>query len=422
MTGSATNLSAYLQQSASAVAQYIVGNPISQQAYLAQDATGVAAYIAANPTALDAFVVDNPGVSASTIDAFVIANPSALKAFIVGNPTVLQTYLTSNPPGLQAFLTGNPISVSQYLASSPTDQQAFVTANAAGISAYITSSSAALEAYLGSTEFAGDSGADAAYLSSGGATVLQAYLQANPTSLQQYLSADPDALQGFLDSNNTALAQYLASSATTLQQYLTADPTALGQYLTANATTLQQFLTGNPTLLQQFLTADPALLQTFAATLSTSTALPSLSQFLTSSQLSQFELNVTLPGSGNEATGGLFSSFDIGSGGLFTESLTASQLAMVTQGLASGVAASAYEVNVTAEGSGNTLVGGALANYTVTGSSGDNNFIIEDGSLLGLPAGTAIPAGLGGTFNGSGAGDSYYFVGGASATASVMSF
>ena len=43
---------------------------------------------------------------------------------------------------------------------------------------------------------------------------------------------------------------------------------------------------------------------------------------------------------------------------------------MVTQGLASGLPASAYQLNVTAQGSNNTMVGGVLANFTVTGSGG----------------------------------------------------
>ena len=216
-----------------------------------------------------------------------------------------------------------------------------------------------------------------------------------------------------MSSNSTALAQYLADNATTLQQYLTASPAALGQYLTANAAALQQFLTSNPTLLQQFLTAHPALLQTFAATLSTSAALPTLGQLLTGAQLAQFRLNVTLPGSGNEATGGLFSTFDIGSGGLFTEMLAPSQLAMLTQGLSSGVAASAYQVDVTAHGAGNTLVGGALANFTDASTGGDNAFIIEDSTLLGLAPGTTSAGSLAGSFNGNGQGDTFYFVGGA---------
>ena len=55
-----------------------------------------------------------------------------------------------------------------------------------------------------------------------------------------------------------------------------------------------------------------------------------------------------------------------------------------------------------------------LANYTDAGTGGGNNFIIQDGSLLGLPAGTAIPSSLVSTFNGNGAGDTFSFVGGAS--------
>ena len=129
-----------------------------------------------------------------------------------------------------------------------------------------------------------------------------------------------------------------------------------------------------------------------------------MQQFLTGSLLSTFRLTVTLQGTGNQATGGPLSTFNVGAGSTFTESIGSGQLSTVSQGVGGGISALSYALDVTAEGSGNTLVGGVLANYSDAGTGGHNNFIIQDGTLLGLPAGTAIPSSLGGTFAGNGAG------------------
>ena len=232
--------------------------------------------------------------------------------------------------------------------------------------------------------------------------------------IQQYLASNATVLQQFIASNPTSLQQYLTGNPTVLQQFLSTSPASLQQYLTSNPTDLTQFLASDPTQLQQFLTQNPAVLQTFLGT-----DAQALQQTLNAAILDLFRLNVTLPGSGNEASGGLLSTFNIGSGGEFTESITTAQLALLNQAIASGTSLAGYAVNVTADGGFNTLVGGLLANFTAEGG-GNNNFVIEDPSQLGLPSGTSIPAAAlamgatfnGGAFNGGGSDDTYYFVGG----------
>ena len=137
-------------------------------------------------------------------------------------------------------------------------------------------------------------------------------------------------------------------------------------------------------------------------------------QFIFDAILNQFQLNVNLPGNGNEATGGLLSTFNIGNG-LFTESITPAELPIVDSGDRewdlglSGVRAERHD----ATGATTRWSAACWPTSRPTGRR-DNNFVIEDPSLLGLPAGTAIPAHstMGGTFNGSGSNDTFYFVGG----------
>ena len=59
---------------------------------------------------------------------------------------------------------------------------------------------------------------------------------------------------------------------------------------------------------------------------------------------------------------------------------------------------------------------GLIGNFTANGG-GNNRFVIEDPSFLGIAPGTTIPAAVassGGTFTGSGGNDTFYFVGGSS--------
>ena len=103
----------------------------------------------------------------------------------------------------------------------------------------------------------------------------------------------------------------------------------------------------------------------------------------TGASLNLLQTTVNLPGTGNEATGGLFSNFILVAGGLFTEQITPAQLQMASQVAGAGLSASAYHLNVTVGGD-STIVGGTLGNFTTTGNS--SNFIIEDTTLLGLTA------------------------------------
>ena len=416
------SLQTYLTANNAGSSAYLSASPIAQQAYLSANIAGIGAYLTSNSTTLNSYLATDPAATSAYqtggstgLQAYIVGNPASLQTYIATNPTVLQAYLSSSPSGLaqylasaatalQQYIRGNPTALQTYLTSNPTSLLQYIEANPATLQQYLLSNPAALQTYLTSNSDA----ALAQYLSSN-PTILQQYISGNPAALQQYLTASPTALQTYLQQNPTALLQYLQNSPNALAQYLSADPAALESFLQNNPAALQTFLASDPAALQQFLQADPALLQQFLSANSTG-----VQQFLTGSLLSTFRLNVTLQGTGNEATGGPLSTFNIGSGGLFTESIGASELSTVSQGVASGIAASSYALDVTAEGSGNTLEGGVLASYTDAVTGGDNNFIIEDGSLLGLPAGTAIPSSLGGTFNGNGPGDTFYFVGGAS--------
>ena len=123
--------------------------------------------------------------------------------------------------------------------------------------------------------------------------------------------------------------------------------------------------------------------------------------------------------SGNQVTGGLLASYNIGSNSVFTENITPGQLDLLSQGLAQGVPVSTYDLNVTADGGNNTLVGGLLANFTANGG-GNNRLVIEDPSFLGIAPGTTLPtqiASSGGSFTGSGGNDTFTFVGGSSGNA-----
>jgi hypothetical protein len=422
-------LQGYLTGNTAVLATYLASSSAAQQAYLAANIAGIGAYLTSNDSALSAFLTwDTTGGNSDAnaaylsggsvgLEVYLAANPGDLQAYIAAQGTssnLLQSYLSMSPTGLEQYLSSasttleqyvsdNPAALSSYLAGDPTILLQYIEANPATFQQYLTSNNAVLQSYLSANP-----GALQQFLASS-STVLQEFLAQDPGSLQQYLASNATALQTYLQQDPAALLQYLESAPTALSQYLTANTGALVQFLQNNPAALEQFLATDPALLQQFLQNNPAVLEQFLTAEGTSGA----AQVLTGSLLSLFRLNVTLPGSGNEATGGPLSTFNIGSGSLFIESINASQLAMVTQGLASGLAVSDYQLNVTAEGSNNTMVGGVLANFTVTGTGGDNNFIIEDASLLGLPVGTAIPS-LTGTFNGNGPSDTFYVVGGAS--------
>ncbi len=425
-----TGLQRYLTGNSGILAAYLASSSASQQAYLAVNATGISAYLTSNSSLLSAFLswdtlsgngranaVYQSGGSVG-LQTYLTADPSDLQAYIAWQGTtnnLLQQYLASCPTGLAQYLSSASTFLSQYISANPAALSTFLTDNPAILVQYILANPARLQQYLTANP-----------------AVLQTYLTANPSVLQQFLASDSTLLQQYLAGNPAALSQYLVSNAAALQTYLEGNPTALLEYLQSSPTALAQYLTANPGVLQLFLQNHPALLGQFLATdssllqqfLQTNPAI--LEQFLhtegatgaarilTGSLLSNFRLTVTLPGSGNQATGGPLSTFDIGTDSLFIESINASQLAMVTQGIASGLAASAFRVSVTAQGSNNTLIGGVLSNFTVRGSEGGNTFIIEDSSLIGLPSGTVIPSSLTANFNSNGPDDTFHFVGGAS--------
>ncbi|MBI1324764.1 DUF4214 domain-containing protein [bacterium] len=424
------SLQTYLTGNSGIVAVYLASSPASQQAYLAANVAGMSAYLTSNSSLLNAFLswdttsgngkanaawqsggsvgllayltadpsdlqayIAWQGTSNNLLQLYLASSPTALAQYLSSASTALAQYIRANPAALSSFLTDNPAILIQYVMANPARLQQYLTANPAALQTYLTANPSVLQQFL-----AIDS------------TLLQQYLAGNPAALSQYLVSNAAALQTYLEENPSALLDYLQSSPTSLSQYLTANPAVLQMFLLNNPALLSQFLAAEPSLLQQFLQTNPAILEQFLHTEGATGA----ARILTGSLLSNFRLNVTLPGSGNQATGGPLSTFDIGTDSLFIESIDSSQLAMVTNGIASGLAASAFRVNVTAHGSNNTLIGGLLANFTVTGSDGGNTFVIEDSGLLGLPAGTAIPASLTGTFSGNGPDDTFFFVGGSS--------
>ena len=75
-----------------------------------------------------------------------------------------------------------------------------------------------------------------------------------------------------------------------------------------------------------------------------------------------------------------------------------------------------YELNVSLGAGDNVVVGGLLGNFTAAAGS-TNQFVIEDPTLLGIPASTpglSAVSVAGGTFAGGGGNDTFYFVAGPS--------
>jgi hypothetical protein len=430
LAGNPSGLQAFLTANHAGISAYLSASSAAQQAYLSANIAGLGAYLTSSGTSLSAFLAwdassnaGNAGAAylsggSAGLQAYLVQNVASLQAYVASqgpSSNLLLSYLSSTPTGLAQYLAGAATPLQQYIRGNPTALQTYLTGNPTGLLQYIEANPTALLQYLRSnppalqTYLSSNAGAGLGQYLSGSSTVLQQYLAGNPAALQQYLTGAATALQAYLQENPAALLQYLEDSPTALAQYLSADPSALESFFENDPSVLQTFLSSDPAALQQFLQDDPALLEQF---LTANAA--GVQQFLTGSLLGTFRLDVTLQGSGNEATGGVLSTFNIGSDGLFLESIDAGQLSSVSQGVAGGIAASSYALNVTANGSGNTLVGGVLASYTVAGAGGGNTFVIEDGGLLGLPGGTAIPSTLAATFSGNGAGDRFSFVGGAS--------
>ena len=163
-------------------------------------------------------------------------------------------------------------------------------------------------------------------------------------------------------------------------------PAELTTYLTNpdNLQVLVDFLSDNPALLQQLLTSSSGLETQFQTFLADNPDL--LQQFFDIAALDQLRVNVDLAGSGNQASGGLLSSFTLGNG-LFTENITSDEVNAVVADLSSSTPAADYELNVSLGAGDNVVVGGLLGNFTAAAGS-TNQFVIEDPTLLGVTAGT----------------------------------
>ena len=248
-----------------------------------------------------------------------------------------------NPSGLGNLLASNPSSLGNLLSSNPSGFGSLLASNPSGLGNLLASNPSGLGNLLGS----------------------------NPSGLGSLLSSDPSGLGNLLSSNPSGLGNLLASNPSGLGDLLASNPSSLGSLLASDPSLIDTLFTNDPALLSQFLSSNPSILTTFALDLT--------------------RLNVNLSGtSGNQVTGGLLANYDIGTGSVFTENITAGQLDLLNQGLAQGVAASIYDLNVTANGGNNTLVGGLMGNFTANGG-GNNRFVIEDRQLPGDRSGHRPP-------------------------------
>lgn len=419
LSSNPASMQAFLAQNGAGIAQFLVGNPPGLQAYLRNNNNGISQYVAANPSTQQAFLQQDPDGFAT----YLLTDADALSAYLGSDPAALEAYQQGGNSGLEAYLQGDPVGLQQYIAANPTVLSKYLVINTDALFEYLSNNPSVLPAYL-----AGDPAALGQYLNSN-PTLLGQYL-ANTTVLDQYIASTAASIQQFLLSDPTTLAQFVTSNPTVLQQLLTTalggNAAALQQYLAANPDALSQYLGDNPGALQQFLSGDPQALVQFLEQPGNAGI---LAQFLNASTLDLFRLKVTVAGDGNEVTGGLLASFTMGSGS-FIEQVDPVQFQnLVVPGVASGIDPSAFALNVTMTAGANVVVGGLLGNFTSPG--GNTRFVIQDPTLLGIPAGTfdgaisADPsrgsalakiiqsAGSGGIFNGGGAGDTFYFVGGA---------
>ncbi len=309
---------------------------------------------------------------------------SSLALYLGSTPTFLGQYLTSNPTVLENYFESNPTALLAYLNSDPDALEAYLVSDPQILTDYFNENPSVLTNYLDSY-----------------ASVIDQYVSMNPEFLTNYIEANPGTLDTFLADNPDVLDQYLESSGTPLGQSVTDDTSALVQLLTDDPDLLEQFLSDNPAVLTDILANNPSLLQDQGG---------GENSIVNSALVDSVRLTVNLTGTGNNATGGLLSTYNLGSGGgSFTEALSPQQLSVVSQAANPG----AYALNVTAQGSNNVLVGGLLGNFQSQGG-GNNQFVLEDSNLLGL-GGQTIPSTLltlGSQYTSDGTGDTVYFVGG----------
>jgi MBG domain (YGX type)/Bacterial Ig-like domain (group 3) len=391
LTASTASQQAFLNQNFAAVAQYVATTSIEEMFYFQNNsgANGINAYLASNTSALNLLLAQDVNAKAAygsggaagqaAVLSYLQGNPSAAEMFLTANPTTLQQFITANPIALQTFLNGNSSILQGFLTSNLPVVQQYLAANPSVLQTYLSTNLTELQMYL-----------------AGNSTALQQFLAANPTPLQQYITANPAVLDAFLAANPTVLQQYITASPAVLQQFLAASPAVLQQFITGNAASLQTYLTSNPDVLQQYLASNPALLQQFLASnpallqqyVSANPGL--LQQFLNGAVLNLLRLKVNLNGTGNQASGGLLSTFNINNG-LFTENITAAQLQALPQTFSAGTSLNDYRLNVNLASGNNVVVGGVLGNFTA-GQGSNNQFIIEDSSFLGVPASAAVLA------------------------------
>ncbi len=361
----------------------------------------------------------------------VLLGSAAVQQVLLGSATVQQVLLGSAT--VQQVLLGSA-TVQQVLLGSATVQQVLlgsatvqhVLLGSASVQLVLLGSATVQQVLLGS--------ATVQQVLLGSATVQQVLL--GSATVTQLLFSDPTVQQVLLgDStvrnlifNNPKIVNLIFSSVPAVELLL--GNQAVQQLIVTNPSLLQLFF-GNPTVqnnlllspgVLQVIIGEPAVLDSFFANNSTvlnaflsdpnNKAL--VQQLLNAAGAGEVRLNVTLTGTGNSASGGLLSTFDIGSGGLFTEDLTTSELFLANLAVAAGIPLNNFQLHVTADGGNNVFVGGTMGNFTANGG-GNNRFVIEDPSLIGVNAGTTLPtqmAPFGGTFAGSGGNDSFYFVGG----------
>ncbi len=422
-----SGLGSLLSTSASGLGSFLASTPSAFGSLLASSSSAFGSLLAINPSGLGSLLASNASAfgsllaSSPTAAASLLANsPSAFGSLLSLNASALGSLLATNASAFGSFLATNASAFGNLLATSPSAFGNLLAANPSGFGALLTSNSSALGALLASNSSA-----------------LGTLLASNPTGLGSLLAADPSGLGSLLGSNASGLGSLLGSNASGLGTLLSSDlgsllttnPSALTALLSSNSSALGTLLASNPTGLGGLLASDPSLVNAIFADPANSTYLTTFlnanPSVVTTFALSLTRLNVNLAGtSGNQVTGGLLGSYDIGTGSVFTEDITAGQLALLNQGLAQGVAASTFDLNVTADGGNNTLVGGLMGNFTANGG-GNNRFVIEDPSFL-IPSGTTLPtqiASSGGTFTGSGGNDTFYFVGGSSVgSSSAYSF
>ncbi len=408
LSTSASGLGSFLASTPSAFGSLLASSSSAFGSLLAVNPSGLGSLLASNASAFGSLLASNPTAAAS-----LLANsPSAFGSLLSLNASALGSLLATNASAFGSFLATNASAFGSLLATSPSAFGNLLAANPSGFGALLASNSSALGALLAANPSA-----------------LGTLLAANPTGLGSLLAANPSALGSLLGSNASGLGSLLGSNASGLGTLLSSDlgsllttnPSALTALLSSNSSALGTLLASNPTGMGGLLASDPSLVNAIFADPANSTYLTTFlndnPSVVTTFALDLTRLNVNLAGtSGNQVTGGLLANYNIGTGSIFTENITSGQLDLLSQGLGQGVAASTYDLNVTADGGNNTLVGGFMGNFTANGG-GNNNFIIEDPSFLGIAPGTSLStdvAGSGCTFTGSGGNDTFYFVGGSS--------